>query len=356
MILVQDPRLVHPPYMSVFNDGPSAFSATRAHDEYAALRDALVELGRRPLEVLGLTAGIAVEELRAMAEAAVRYPASRAEAVRENLAVMPRAELIQLIVERPSLTLTPDARLEEISPDSAMESYDLTPLYGLMFPRDHLLRVHNLCFIANFRRDQRQVEAELVALSIAASMPQLELIRLDSFFEGGDALACRPRQVLFLSHGHRSDRRSALRIADAVARDGWSTVLLADHHRDPEEFHLDHWAAAVAGTLLIDERRVAGLREVEVVTPADSRTPAAMSLDQALKLLGMTLLPVPRRTAGPVGFNVLDLPDAGAVVCSRSAPAMAAVLGELGRNVVSVEFSTFESNFGSVHCATNELL
>jgi N-dimethylarginine dimethylaminohydrolase len=342
--------------MSVFNDGPSAFSATRAHDEYAALRDALVELGERPLELLGLTAGLAVEDLRAMAAAAVRQPPSRAEAVRQNLAVMPRAELVQLIVERPSLTLTPDPRLKEISPDSELESYDLTPLYGLMFPRDHLLQVHNLCFVANFRRDQRQVEAELVARSVAARRPQLDLVRLDSFFEGGDAVACRPRQVLFLGHGHRSDRRSALRIADAVAPHGWSTVLLPDRHREPEEFHLDHWAAVVGDTLLCDERRVAGLREVEWVRPADSGAPAAMCLDQVLELLGMTLLPVPRRIAGPVGFNLLDLPDAGAVVCSRSAPAMVAVLQELGRKVVSVEFATFESNFGSVHCATNELL
>lgn len=342
--------------MSVFNDGPSPFSTSRAYDEYAALSAALVELGRRPLDVLGLTAALAEEDLRALAADAVCQPESRAEAVRQNLAAMPRPELIQLIAERPSLTLTPDPRLREISPDLALESYALSPLYGLMFPRDHLLRVHNLCFIANFRRDQRQVEAELVALSMAASMPQLELIRLDTFFEGGDAVACRPRQVLFLSHGHRSDRRSALRIAAEVARQGWTTVLLQDHHREPEEFHLDHWAAVVANTLLVDERRVSGLRKVEWVGPGDHGAPAAISLDQVLELLDMSLLPVPRRSAGPVGFNLLDLPDAGTVVCSRSAPAMADVAHELGRDVVCLEFATYESNFGSVHCATNELL
>lgn len=342
--------------MSVFNDGPAAFSASRAHDEYAALSAALSELGARPMDVLGLMAALPVEELQALAAAAVQQPPSRAEVVRQNLAAMPRAELIQLIVERPSLTLTPDPRLAEISPDSEMEVYSLTPLYGLMFPRDHLLRVHNLCFLANFRRDQRQAEAELVALGVAASMPQLELVRLDSFFEGGDAVACRPRQVLFLGHGHRSDRRSALHIATAVARQGWTTVLLPDRLRAPEEFHLDHWAAVVGNTLLVDERRISGLREVEWVAPADRGAPAAISLDQVLELLDMSLLPVPRRIAGPVGLNLLDLPDAGTVVCSRSAPAMAAVLHELGRDVVGVEFSTFESNFGSVHCATNELL
>jgi N-dimethylarginine dimethylaminohydrolase len=237
-----------------------------------------------------------------------------------------------------------------------MEAYTLTPLYGLMFPRDHLLQVENLCFLATFRRDQRQVEGELVARSVSATMPRLELIRLDSFFEGGDALACRPRRVLFLAHGYRSDRRSALRIAAAVARHGWSTVLLQDRHRTPEEFHLDHWAAVVGDTLLCDESRVAGLREVEWVTPDDSGPPAAVGLDKVLEWLGMTLLPLPRRVAGSAGFNVLDLPDADAVVCSRSAPAMPEVLHGLGRDVVSVDFATIESNFGSVHCATNELL
>lgn len=347
---------MHPPSMAAFNDGPSAFSTSRAHDEYAALCAALVELGRRPLEVLGLTAALSVEDLRALATAAVRQPPSRAEAVLQNLTAMPRAELIQLIVERPSLTLTPDPRLQEISPDSAMESYVLEPLYGLMFPRDHLLRVHNLCFIANFHRDQRQVEAELVARSIAASMPQLELIRLDTFFEGGDAVTCRPRQVLFLGHGFRSDRRSALRIAAVVARQGWTTVLLPDRRRAPEEFHLDHWAAVVGDTLLVDEGRIADLREVEWVAPAHAGAPAAIPLEQALELLDMSVLPVPRRIAGAVGFNLLDLPDAGTVVCSRSAPAMADVVHGLGRNVVAVDFATFESNFGSIHCATNELL
>lgn len=356
MILVQDPRLVHPSYMSVFNDGPSAFSATRAYDDFAALTGVLLELGSQPLQVLDLTARIAVEELRSMAAAAVAQPPSRAEAVRENLATMPSSELVQLVVERPTLTLTPDARLQEISPDSATESYTLEPLYGLMFPRDHLLQVQNLCFIANFRRDHRQAEAELVALSVGAAMPQLDLIRFDSFFEGGDAVTCRSRRVLFLGHGHRSDRRSALRIAAMVARHGWSTVLLPDRHRAQDEFHLDHWAAVVGDTLLCDERRVAGLREVEWMEPADDGSPTVARLDEVLELLGMTLLPVPRRIAGPFGFNLLDLADADTVVCSTSAPAMAAVLRDLGRDVVSVEFSTFESNYGSMHCATNELL
>ncbi|HEY0165762.1 MAG TPA: arginine deiminase family protein [Jatrophihabitans sp.] len=342
--------------MSVFNNGPSAFSTTRAYEEFTALTGVLLELGSQPLHVLDLTARIAVERLRVMAAAAVTQPSSRAEEVRGNLAAMPSRELVQLLVERPTLTLTPDAGLQEISPDSATESYTLAPLYGLMFPRDHLLQIEDLCFIASFRRDQRQAEAELVALSVEAAMPQLDLVRLDSFFEGGDAVACRERRVLFLSHGHRSDRRSALRIAAMIAGHGWSTVLLADRHRSQEEFHLDHWAAVVGDALLCEEGRVAGLREVEWVAPVGDGSPAGARLDEVLKSHGMTLLPVPRRVAGPYGFNVLDLADAGAVVCSDSAPAMAAVLRELGRGVVSVEFSTFESNFGSVHCATNELL
>lgn len=355
MILVHDPHLVHPPAMSVFNDGPSAFSTLRAQQEFLGLRGALADLGAQPGDVLELTARIATEDLRAMAAAAVRHPASRAEAVLQNLAAMPDAELIRLTVERPSLTLTPNPRLQQISPDSDSESYTLQPLYGLMFPRDHVLNVDDLCFIAHFRREERQVEAELVALSLRAARPQLDIVRPGSFFEGGDALACRPRKVLFLGYGYRSERRAALRIATAVAERGWSTVLLPDRRRIREEFHLDHWAAVSGDTLLCDEQRVAGLAEVEYLRPEDAGRPAAVPLDQVLEFLGMTLLPVPRDVAGHFGFNFLDLPDAGAVVCSRSAPGMVSTLEGLGRKVVSVELSTFESNFGSVHCATNEL-
>lgn len=355
MILVQDPQLVHPPAMSVFNDGPSAFSTVRAHEELLGLRDALIQWDAQPCDVLDLTARIGTDELRAMASSAVDHPAGRAEAVRQNLAAMPAAELIRTIVERPTLTLTPNPRLQQISPDSESEAYTLQPLYGLMFPRDHVLQVHDLCFVAHFRREERQAEADLVARSISAAMPHLNLVRLDSFFEGGDALACRRRKVLFLAHGYRSERAAALRIAAEVARRGWSTVLLPDRHRIRHEFHLDHWAAIVGDALVCDERRVAGLADVEYVTPDDPGRPAAIRLDQALEFLGMTLLPVPRQAAGLFGFNVLDLPEAGAVICGSSAPEMATRLKELGRNVVSVEFSTFESNFGSIHCATNEL-
>jgi N-dimethylarginine dimethylaminohydrolase len=341
--------------MSVFNDGPSAFSTARAHREFLGLKGALAELGLRPCDVLHLTSRMAVDELRVMAAAAVRHPPSRSAEVLRNLAAMPAGELLQVIVERPSLTLTPNPRLSQISPDSDSEAYTLQPLYGLMFPRDHVLQVEDLCFVANFRRDERQAEAELVALSIRAAQPRLDLVRLDSFFEGGDALACRRRRVLFLAHGYRSDRRAALRIAAAVAGRGWSTVLLPDRRRARDEFHLDHWAAVVGETLVCDEQRVAELAEVEHVTPQAGGQPAARCLHQVLEFLGMSLLPVPRQVAGPFGFNVLDLPQAAAVICSRSAPGMAAMLQELGRTVVSVEFSTFESNFGSIHCATNEL-
>lgn len=341
--------------MSVFNNGPSAFSTTRVHDEFLSLRGALVELGAQPCEVLQLTARMSTDDLRVLAAAAVQHAASRADAVRQNLAAMPNAELIRIIVERPSLTLTPSPRLQQISPDSESESYSLRPLYGLMFPRDHVLQVDCLCFLANFRRDERQVEAELVARSIRAASPQLDIVRLDSFFEGGDALASRRRSVLFLAYGYRSDRRAVLRIAAEVARRGWSTVLLPDRRRIREEFHLDHWAAVAGDTLLCDEQRVAGLTEVEYVTPTSGEQPVATYLDQVLKSLDMNLLPVPRQVAGPFGFNFLDLPEAEAVICSRSAPKMPVVLQGLGINVVSVDFSTFESNFGSVHCATNEM-
>jgi N-dimethylarginine dimethylaminohydrolase len=340
--------------MSAFNDGPSAFSTTRAHEEYLGLERALVECGVQPCDVLRLTSRMALEELRAVAAAAVRHPASRGEAVRQNLAAMPGDELIRVLVERPSLTLTPNPRLRQISPDSDSESYTLQPLYGLMFPRDHVLRVADLCFVANFRRDERQAEAELVALSIRAAWPQLELVRLDSFFEGGDALACRRRRVLFLAHGYRSDRRAALRIAAAVAARGWSTVLLPDRRRVRDEFHLDHWAAVVGETLVCDTQRVADLADVEYLTPEDTDEPAVMSLDEVLECVGMNLMPVSRQVAGAFGFNLLDLPAAEAVICSRSAPAMAAPLRELGRTIVDLEFSTFEGNFGSIHCATND--
>jgi N-dimethylarginine dimethylaminohydrolase len=355
VILVHDPRLVHPPAMSVFNDGPSGFSTAQAHQEFLGLTGALAELGVQPCDLLHLTSRMTLDELRAMAAAAVRHPPGRAEEVQQNLAAMPAGELLQIIVERPSLTLTPKPGLSEISPDSESESYTLQPLYGLMFPRDHVLQVQDLCFVANFRRDERQAEAELVALGIRAARPQLDLVRLDSFFEGGDALACRRRRVLFLAHGYRSDRRAALRIATAIAGRGWSTVLLPDRRRARAEFHLDHWAAVVGETLVCDRERVADLADVEYLTPEDGGQPAATRLDHVLEFLGMSLLPVPREVAGPFGFNVLDLPEASAVICSRSAPEMAAPLRELGRDVVTVEFSTFESNFGSIHCATNEL-
>lgn len=341
--------------MSVFNDGPSAFSTRHAHQELLGLKEALAGLGVQPCEVLDLASRLPSDELRAMAAAAVSHPASRDAAVLQNLAAMPGAELIRIIVERPSLTLTPNPRLSQISPDSDSESYTLQPLYGLMFPRDHVLQVEDLCFVANFRRDERQAEAELVALSLSAARPRLDVVRLDSFFEGGDALVCRRRRVLFLAHGYRTDRRSALRIAAAVADRGWSTVLLPDRRRVREEFHLDHWAAVVGDTLMCDQQRVADLVEVEYVTAKERGQPAATCLDQVLEFLGMSLLPVPREIAGPFGFNVLDLPEAAAVICSRSTPEMAATLRELGRKVVSVEFSTFESNFGSIHCATNDL-
>jgi N-dimethylarginine dimethylaminohydrolase len=377
LLLVQRPGEVMPPEMGLFMGTEPPYDPGRADAESDELGAALAELGADPVSPCAALRTAPRATLAALAAAAVTSDdPDRLPGVRAALAAWSPADLAAIIVRRPGLRTHADPELAAISPDAAYESYELRPLFGLMFPRDHYVDLGDAVALGRLRRRDRARETAVVgaALEQLRGRPAELTIAEGDCLEGGDAAVVPGLAVL--SCGFRTGEAPARLLRDHLLATGHTVVVVRDGLRRPEEFHLDHWLALGPGLALVAADRLddPGVRATVHRPPGGSGAgetrvagdDRALGLGAALAEAGVKVLPVGPDQVRRFAANVFFVPsvpsspsspggEAAAVAATAAHADVAPLLEAHGVRVVGVPFDEHHKLFGSIHCAVNSV-
>lgn len=356
VFLTQSPGEVMPAEMALFMGEDPPYDPGRAAAESAALREVLVSRGAECLSIRQLMTEAPRAALVDLATDAVgtddpeRWPGIRAA-----LDSWSGNDLADIVIRRPHLRTHADPQLAEISPDASYESYEIRPLFGLMFPRDHYVDLGESVALGRLRRQDRARETAVVgaALERLRGRPAEVTTGEGQWLEGGD-VAVSPRLAV-LSEGFRSSPEAMDGLRRRLLTGERAVISVHDGRRRPEEFHLDHWLALGRDIALVAEDRLDDVEVSAVVhRDPDGSGAVATTLREALHATGTEIVPLPASLGHLFAANSFFLPDGKTVLTSTAAhKGVAPLLEPRGIEVVSVPFDEHHKLFGSVHCALN---
>ncbi|MET9428841.1 MULTISPECIES: arginine deiminase family protein [unclassified Streptomyces] len=356
VFLMQDPSEVMPAEMALFMGEDPPYDPGRAAAESAALKETLISRGAECLTIRQLLKDAPREALVDLATAAVgtddpdRWPGIRAafDSWSGN-------DLADIVIRRPHLRTHADPQLAEISPDAAYESYEIRPLFGLMFPRDHYVDLGESVALGRLRRQDRARETAVVrtVLEQLRGRPAELTTGENHWLEGGDAAVSQ--RLAVLSGGFRSSPEAMDRLRRQLLTGERAVISVHDGRRRPEEFHLDHWLALGRDIALVADDRLDDVEVSAVVhRDPDESGAAATTLREALHATGAEVIPLSAAQRLLFAANSFFLPDGQTVLTSTAAhKELASLLEPRGIEVVSVPFDNHHKLFGSVHCALN---
>ncbi|MDO7927707.1 arginine deiminase family protein [Pseudomonas sp. KFB-139] len=360
-VLVQLPSIVQPVAMSVFMEAQQPYSLRQADADVLALAASFNAAGIPTAflsDALFNEDGphVPLEDMRQLAGNALRFaddiPQERQRLAHEQLTRSSRRELAEIIINQPKLRLHYDDELGRISPDATYETYEIHPLYGLLFPRDHFMNVGGQPVFGRLKRQDRAREVEVVKNVVAAH--GYPLVELDHVLEGGDYQ--ENERVSIINTGFRTQVEtlhfllgSSLLKSDVVlaVEDGW---------HNPEQFHLDHYVSLLRGDLLIDTKRADAIDRSRV--SLYHRTPsgwqlsqehltlrqAAEAVDLEPVLLDESMMSAWCANAFSLGKHVWIDHNAPTGLLDR--------LSARGYDIHRVSFAEHQKQFGGIHCAT----
>ncbi|WP_405938543.1 arginine deiminase family protein [Streptomyces sp. NBC_00726] len=355
VFLIQNPGDVMPAEMALFMGEDPPYDPGRAAAESAALKEVLVSRGAECLSVRQLLTEAPREALVGLATAAIgtdepdRWPGIRAafDSWSGN-------DLADIVIRRPHLRTHADPQLAEISPDAAYESYEIRPLFGLMFPRDHYVDLGDAVALGRLRRQDRARETAVVrtVLEQLRGRPAELTTEEGRWLEGGDAAVAE--RLAVLGGGFRSSPEAMDPLRRRLVTGDRAVISVRDGRRRPEEFHLDHWLALGPGLALVAEDRLDDADVSAVVHRGPDESGTATTLREALHATGTDVVPLSAGQQLLFAANSFFLPDERTVLTSSAAhKELAPLLEPRGIEVVSVPFGHHHKLFGSVHCALN---
>jgi arginine deiminase len=356
--VVQSPLGVQPREMAIFMDADPPYDPGRAARESDGLRAALQSCGVRTLAPTEVLAEVPTDTLVELAVAATSADdEQRLHAARAGLRQWSSQDLVPIVLNQPRLTLEESSELQQISPDSAYESYVIRPLFGLMFPRDHYVQLGDAVALGRLRRRDRARETAVmdVVLRRLRGRPADVTVTEPLHLEGGDLVAYG--DVAVLNTGFRTSVETCQLLRPLLESHFRNVLCVRDQFRRSTEFHLDHWLALGPGVALVsadrvDHTTVVGADGIGATTGQRVDT----TLRQALEALDLTVVPVHGEQAAQFAANILFLPDRAAViVSSQCARWTESTLARFGIEVMAVPFGEHHKQSGSIHCAVNML-
>ncbi|MBI6721182.1 arginine deiminase family protein [Pseudomonas syringae] len=363
-VLLQLPSVVQPVSMSIFMESQHPYSLRQADADVMALASSFNAAGFPTVflsDALFSEDGphVAIEDMRQLARRALRF-ADNVEPGRQQLAHQQllrcsRQELAEIIINQPELRLHYDDELGRISPDATYESYRIQPLYGLLFPRDHFMNVGGQPVFGRLKRQDRAREVDVVKQVVAAHghVP----VELDQVLEGGDYL--ENEHISLINTGFRTEAPVLEFLLTSSLLKGEVVLAVQDIWRNPEQFHLDHYACLLRDALLIDATRAdaADRSLVSVYRRMSSvwqLTGKDLTFRQAAQVAGIGLIPLDDEMMAAWCANAFSLGNH--VWIDQNAPVrLLDQLAELDCHVRLIAFTEHQKQFGGIHCATQLL-
>ncbi|RMQ47109.1 Amidinotransferase [Pseudomonas cichorii] len=363
-VLLQLPSIAQPVSMSVFMEAQQPYSLSQADADVLALAASLEAADIQTVflsDALFSEDGphVSMADMRQLAQRSLRFADDIAQARRqlayEQLTRCSRRELAEVIINQPKLRLHHDDELGRISPDASYESYEINPLYGLLFPRDHFMNVGGQPVFGRVKRQDRAREVDVVKSVVAAHGHAL--VELDQVLEGGDYQET-PR-VSMINTGFRTEVQTLHFLLESGLLKGDVVLAVEDLWGNPEQFHLDHYVCLLRDTLLIDAARADAVERSRV--SVYRRTPsgwqiseenltlrqAALAADLEPLLLDESMMSAWCANAFSSGKHVWIDENAPSSLLDR--------LSGRGYEIHLIACSEHRKQFGGIHCSTQLL-
>lgn len=360
-VLLQLPSIAQPVLMSVFMETAKPYSLHQADADVQALVNSFLEAGITTVflsDSLFNEDGphVPIEELRQLAIHALRFaddiPQVRKQLAYEHLSHASRQELAEIIINQPKLRLHYDDALGLISPDATYESYEINPLYGLLFPRDHFMNVGGQPVFGRLKRQDRAREVEVVKKVAVAHGHSL--IEIDQILEGGDYQ--ENEQVAIINFGFRTEKEVLHFLLDSSLLKINKVLAVQDEWCNPEQFHLDHYVCLLRDTILIDNQRaeVVNRSRVSVYSRSTSgwvMTDENLTLFQASQIVGLEPILLDEEMMASWCANAFTIGNH--IWFGKEVPRrLIDTLSARGYRIHSVAFSEHQKQFGGIHCST----
>lgn len=358
--ILQLPSVVQPASIAIFMDSDVPYSLNRADIEVQSLRTSLVEAGLSCIFLSDALYGpeeplVPMDEMKMLAKQALRFskdiPIERINAAYQQLSVCSRQELAHIIINQPKLILHHDPKLDKISPDAAYESYEINPLFGLMFPRDHFINVNDHLIFGKLKRLDRAREVDIVKKIMTANGHKV--IDVDWEIEGGDYQ--ENKTLSAINYGFRtSEKTLQLLLKPNLAR-GNILLALQDRWNNPNQFHMDHYLCLLNDILMIDERRADDLEKSCVhIYQRDTEgwhtNSGELSIRSAAEKSGLEVITLDERMMETFCANSLNYKQH--VWIDQAAPdKLLNKLSTKGYQIHPVSFTEHYKQFGGIHCS-----
>ncbi|KAI8474870.1 MAG: hypothetical protein J3K34DRAFT_517740 [Monoraphidium minutum] len=281
---------------------------------------------------------------------------------REVIEHMSVAQLIDIILINPTVTLMPSGR------DTGFTaSYTFAPLSNLVYTRDQQITTCKGIVMGCLRSAQRQREVELMRFCFnKLGMPIIGEIEAPGFLEGGDFFPCG-QDLAMVGIGLRSNLEACEQL---MQKDLLGTrrfaVVRDDFDKNQDRMHLDCVFSTLGSNCCImledimgeasPTRRLVDEYVRDVITGQYKLARSGVEFAAFMKGEGYTIIPISGAHQLQYACNVLNL--GGSRIISVHAPSARQIVTHpaFKGDVRVIDFSSITSMYGSVHCASQVVL
>lgn len=369
-VLIQPPLEVQPVTMAIFMNSNEPYNPRKANDQAKKFIDILNSHG---IEVITIKQallkgtmdscgevldGKELKQLQKLAIDSIQIEDERRwPLIEQSISQMHPEDLVNIIFSRPTLKLFADDEVSKISPDSFYEEYQISPLFGLMFPRDHFIITNKGFIIGNFRRKDRRKETEVIesALRNIGIQPVFKCKSSD-YLEGGDFASTNT--ISFIANGLRTNSSTIEKMLQKNLFGTQYVVELVDSIKNPKEFHLDHYFNILdEGHVVISEERLYSPCHIyKFLNGYYNKIKSNVSFNEVSDLLNFKYLVANKSEVKNFCLNYLNIGNRKILCNSSSMDSFSKKLLDQGYSLQYVPFNEIHKQYGSLHCCTQALL
>lgn len=359
-VFLQLPSIAQPVEMSIFMESDTAYRAKEADLHILFLSESLRKSGIKTEFLSDYVFknnknSIPINNLKYLAKKSLRFSEKiskkRINMAYDQLNYLDRKSLGSIIINNPKLDIDEDCKLKSISPDSGYEKYELWPLFGLIFPRDHFISLGETTIFGNLNRSDRRRESIVVKEIIKRTKQKIMEINLN--LEGGDYI--ENDEMSILNVGFRTDKKIAYELMERNLINKEKFIVINDNQKNPKQFHLDHYLCLLKQSILIDEKRENNKKSTvsiyEKINKKWKETKREITVKKAAEYLDYEIISLDKEM---MKYNCANSLVIGKKIWigNETPKKLLSTLEKKGYEIKKNKISEHEKQFGSIHCVT----